>query len=399
MAVITVRPRTDSVITVSSVNFDKADKSTDYKVKIKGYFFAFLVILTYTVAVVSAQLAVDSVPRFQSSLMRYITQSVLTLSSIGICRKKPVIEVKKIWMVVTVAVFDFGYNYSFYQAAAYLPVGNMEGIFTALVIVILGIYDICRKKCASSNIISGVVCATGLLLLIQPWNIAMEGQGFNNRTIPCEQFGVEEESTEFFTIRNDEKWSTSDSVSTVPVTEYLSTTVSATNNTTMIAGNDIDNTILGYILIVSAALCMSAISVLIEKLTDKYHPAVVSFWIASCDALISAVLMSALETPSLPSATYCLLFTFLLTTLSAMNAFFSHVTLSYLLPSQTALVLSLSMVVLFIVQNTLLFDVHPGRQNAEEIIGAVVTFVGAVLCPISMLCRRICRKEQIYNFG
>lgn len=434
MSGVRIKPsRKDSVISLASQIYIPDQIEVEKNIAV-GYFFAFLIIVTYTVAVVSAQLAVNSTPRFQLSLMRYVTQAIIALITAGICTRNLKVKKRKIWMMAIISVFDFIYNFSFYHAASYLPVGNMEGIFTALIILFLGVYDLARKKCSVYHVVSGIICTAGLILLVQPWTIAQE---INNTTfydtIPCEAFGKSNPvmlSNQSFTFNEADKSSMSTTSSSIKEirnnlfnasiqeefpanqsflvegnnSDIIFTTEAMTiipQNMTDINSTDSSSQIsdvwIGYVLILSASISMSVISIFVEKLTVDHHPTVISFWLSTVNSVVSAILMASMESPSLPDGLYCILFTFLLTTLSALNAIFSHVTLSYLLPSQTALILSLSMVVLFIIQNTLLQHVNPGRQNIEEIIGAVITFGGAVSSPIYLLSSRLCKKEMMYS--
>ena len=403
---------------------ESEEQKSGIKSAILGYTFAFLVILTYIISVVSAQLSVKSTPVFQRSCMRYVSQTLITLTTVALCRSSVKVKWGHLYMILIIAVVDFAYNYCFYLAAAYLPVGNMEGIFSSLIVIILGFYDICRKKCEHHQVFAGLICSLGLLLLLQPWEIEKELKVVTDVTYtsPCESLGrvdIQEEdvtsddiwtSTGARVSLDDDIYTTSETNMTTDSFSMITATPTDDAATVSLFGNEttpnatsvgfsinyINEIWKGYVLIVSATICMAIISVFIGKMTADlhYHPAVVSFWAALLNALTSIILMLSLEEPKLPSASYCVLFTFLLAILSACNAFFSHITLNYLLPSQTALVLSISMVVLFVCQNTSLPGIQPGRGNVMEVVGAVVTFVGAVSSPIYQLFIKSCRIKM-----
>lgn len=157
--------------------------------------------------------------------------------------------------------------------------------------------------------------------------------------------------------------------------------------------------IVGYMLVSVSAVCATISSNTAQSLMATYPVATLTFWTSVFEGLLSVILTFAFQTSpgyggwEMPTATYCLIFTLMYTIFGALMNISSYYTYHFLPVSQVAILLSFTILLLYICQRTVLFN--DGNANIAEVMGVCCTLTGSLLTPIFSLCNKKSKYEEL----
>ena len=130
-------------------------------------------------------------------------------------------------------------------------------------------------------------------------------------------------------------------------------------------------------------------------MVDEVNVFTFAFWNALVGTIVSAILMGTIEEPVILSGIVCNLLLIAHAIGTAQISVVVPWCLQYLTTSTVAMVESLHLVVLLVLQYTVLRDVRPGHENWVEVLGAVICFTGLVLGPTWHICKQRKVKDGV----
>lgn len=158
--------------------------------------------------------------------------------------------------------------------------------------------------------------------------------------------------------------------------------------------------VIGYLLVIIAAVSATISSNMAQSLMTNYPVAAILFWISFFEGVLSVILTYAFEGMpgyggwSMPTVTFCVVFMLGYTVFGAVMDVSSYYTYNFLPVSQVAILLSFTIIILYICQRTVLYN--DGNANVFEVCGITCTMVGAMLTPIFSMCDKKTQYEQIH---
>lgn len=340
-------------------NGEKTDTDTHDAVRLK--ILAFLAMLTIVimvcVSIVCVQVLNGIVPDFELNAWRFGPQAAIASLILMYMKSLPYVPRSSMAMLFCIMLTYFGYNFSYYAAAKYLPVGMLGGGHSTVAMVTNAALSICVKSERSVLLyISSAVAICGIVLMVQPpWMFPDTSSDFvTNWTSPCVQ--------------------------------HSNATLSI---------NDVTTAWYGYVYVTLSGMSMAfGINMIRRILQDDVKPIVITFWTGVLGFSVSIVCSAVVEEMRLTSGLMCsgLLLLHVIGTLSP--AIGAPYVLQHMSSTVYAMLNCSRLVLLLLLQYTVLSSVIPGKRNWIEVVGAALCLAGTFLGPLIDLLRQIYNKPN-----
>ena len=324
-------------------------------------------LLLFTISVASIQALQGSMPYFELTLFRYLAQVFLMVFWFLTRKTLPKVEKRLAIYVFFACVFSNTYNISFSIAATYLPTGTLGAVFRTLCLLFGAFFSkfVAKEKVGKIHIASMFMHVVGAVCLLEP--------GFLFRSItPDTQFNI-----------MGGEYTLGPCVDT---SEKIFRNVDSNNTNSTIPQDDVRKQqkvqreihVMGLVLVFVAALTLSMFQTLTKMKLAELNPSSQSLWNAITGTVASAILMVSAEEPILPSQLQCLLY--MVGYAVGMAGACVALTCSLRLISTivSALLDPIQLVLLFVVQYTILENIHPGHRNWLEVLGALLIIIGGM---------------------
>ena len=315
-----------------------------------------LCILCGAIGSAAVQVLGGAIPEFELNAWRFGIQWILMIPIMIYkgcelkvpCKKLPLMGLN-IMLLNALNVFMF-------TTYIYLPLGLADGLMNAVILAGNAFLSICIKGDRKLTLYIGVVlCIIGLVLMMQPPFL------FSGADLPPP-----------------------------PVTNWTSPcgeNFTSHGNTTVLGSSLTISGIMGYVYAVISSGLIIGYYHAISRLVKDVDPFTFAFWNALLGTLLSVLLMMIFEEPTFPLAGFCIAMLLVhcigTTAVSVAPAW----SLQYISPSVCAMINTLKMVIMIVLQYTILYDVKPGLQNWLEILGAIVCFCGMLGGPLTEIIK------------
>ena len=361
--------------------------------KMCGYGLAFLGVIGLSSGLACTQALDKSIPHSELNSLRFCAQFIITSPLLLIFRKcdvrveRPLIH----WLIFGAFVLT-GSSYMGYGSAYYLPLGVASGMTRSLSLIMnYTISCIINKSVRWYELSAAVICLTGVVMVTQP---PLLFHGSNSLIIsnmngtyysPCRMTAESLQS---------EHTSSNKSLHFVYTSKISPSKINVNNIIKSTFRDDSYEEHIGYIMcIIDACLCTTYIQLVSRKLANL-NIFVYNFWISLFGAGVSFSIMCVSEIPVFPTVRVCILFLAVHMVSAGTHNILLYRAYQLIDPLVAALILTLQIASTFILQYTVLSDIHPGRANAFEISGAVIIFLGNALVPTYHVILAICLKQK-----
>ena len=370
--------------------------------RLLGYVSSVVVSISYCGSVTTAQLLGQYLPRFQLNSIR-LTSQLLLATSLILLFKKNVLAVKSCRHAALIVFCGVLYCLTILTmnwAAIFVPVGNMESLLIMTCIVASLFCAWLTERVAVVDIVGGVTSCVGVLLLLQP-SLLFGGNSTEMPEVdPCPCFGGSHHRSDRCLLRT--------------LNLEVAHNISLTNTSTQSAEEDgfknkiwtpfeISEATFGYILsLVTGVEYVVYLELSKAHLLPQYHFSVVSFWSIGIACVMSVLAMLALETPTAIGWHSCGWTVAAHSLAGSSVLILSHVVLVLTSVAELAVLSTLGIVLLFIVQVTWLADVRESKGNVFEIVGAILVVVACLLAPLWTLFKEVTsrvEKESKHDMG
>ena len=323
-----------------------------------------LAMSSYVIATVAAQMFAGKITIFALNVYRFSIHSIIAM--VWVVTRKDSIKVAKkdIFKLVISSGFQFIKSTLYYTAAAYLPVGNLDGFYAGFMLIFATTVDFVCQKISKQSIFVSFLALTGVTLLSQPWQI--EGTSNLNLTQAlCDYMGTLNLST-FANVSDFNTTSPGDMIS-----KQL----------------QINPVLLSYILLVIASVCSITAGNLCKSLLQSYSVSCIFFWAGISNIIYSLVIVVVLKFTSditlmLPTGYSCLGYSILFLISVTITSVSVYCLYSFITLSKLAVTKAFGLIALYVLQRTLLKAFNPGHGNFLEILGVIFTLIASVLCPL-----------------
>ena len=345
------------------IDDDKDEQTTDYWSITKGVLAAAAYALLATASGVSVQLLERRIPDFQLNVFRNIVPLVMNSVWILFRGDLPRIETGKIAVTFIFTFLVFVSAFAFYVSISLLPAAlatclrNTSCLVSGLVLFSL----LWKERLNLLNSFLCVLCVTGFLMTIQPWN--KDNSNHSN---------YEDKST---SLQNQVL---------LPLSTTTTTTSSIPGETGLL--NKLENylqvkhvvgLIVGYVFGFMSGFTQSGDILLMKRYPYISHNFLnILFWVFVCNTVYSTILMTILEAPVLPSNWFD-------TSMIAVHSFscagmwhFYTYAPKYISGNTFTLILTTDVVIMLICQYTFLSPILPGHRNWIEVTGGDMRVAG-----------------------
>ena len=335
-------------------------------------------------SIVSMQMAGIQGNIFQLMSLRFALQmfiGFLMTVSAGYSLKLRPCDIK---FVLLTGLSNFIFTCTFNLAATFMPVGNSDGLFVSIYIISSTVFDVYKKRIAIRSVVVSGIAITGMILLVQPWNLNAKGENYSG--VPCRDI-------ELSLVQYDNETFVGN------YTSHMSA-----SKTVLSANAQLHRTIYGYILIIISSIFLTAEGNVIKHRLETCKAPVAIFWTSLFEGtacfLINLILTRFNNDVlyEIPTAKYCLLFycTFLIT--ASLMSVVSYVAYHLWDISSVAVSESFLSVMLYVSQRTVLKQFHPGHANMYEVVGILIIIVGVTLLPAILVVKsKICEGQKDTN--
>ena len=266
------------------------DEQTSVLQTLKGLIAKLLVALLTTTSATCVQLLQRTVPDFELDTCRFSTTAIVLFIWLLISRKSLKVPTSEIFNVVCYGFITFVDTTSIYVAVTMLPLSSVQSIEVTTVLVSgIPLYAIFwKEEITVKRVIFAVLCVCGVILVVHP------------------EFIFTAKRSHFVATMN-----TTTTTTTTTMTTTLTTTAATYtegNTSKEIKENIVeyhDESILfvifGYVLSFLSGCSITLMAILLKRnpfLTDNII--LVIFWSSLLCALLSSVVMVAVEQPILP---------------------------------------------------------------------------------------------------
>ena len=337
-----------------------------FKKTVFAYSLGFISMLISSLSIACVQLLGGAIPEFELNIWRFVTQFVLAIPFVVKSPSHLKIPRVAALPMTGVLVIYVVHNTAFYSSPAYLPVGILQAMATAVCLSVTVLLSICIKSQRAAHLyVSALVCIAGIILLIQPMflfkNSALTRQPQSNWTSPCL---IEQQDSLMDYDLNSNK--------TEEFDEYT--------------GNSGSQAV-GYVLITISGTAMGTGLFFTSAAMKHVSPICVTFWVGLLGTVVSVIPMLILETPTFPQRTDCILFLLAHAFGTAQSSFVYPYCMKHVVPSIFALILAMKLVFLLALQSTVLSEIKPGLGNWVEMLGGAICFLGSAIGPITQLVK------------
>ena len=330
--------------------------------KAKGIFTSCIWVVCMVISIVSVQLLERRTPDFELNAARCALPFLLSTITMIARRKLPLIAREEILSTTLYSILSFTCSVTLYIAVTLLPVTSVQSVSQTSNIVsgVILFYLFLDDKPTLPVLISVLMCACGVLLVIQPNFI------FHHKT---------PEGTSTVQLPSSE------------VNENHKTTESSTGLSSVSTDDDsivyILFQILKYSLPVANGLSMTTDILVVKKrphLSENITE--VLFWCYLSNTVLSLVVMLIWENPVLPSNW----FDTMLVSLHCFGYVFIWplylYSVKHISGNTFVLISCTTIVILLGAQYTVLSSILPGNRNWMELVGVVLVLVGSALVSI-----------------
>ena len=341
--------------------------TTTYFQKAKGLLAAFAWVPLFVTSAASVQLLQRQIPDFQLNTLRFGTAGILfAIGTLVVTNQCPIIPKLNIVSVVGFAMFTFCGTATYYMAVIYASLSLVQSIYLSSCIVSgITLFRIfLDEKITLRNILFGIICCCGVMLVIQP-DVIFQGEntsidrGHLSRHIPdLSVFYLENNGTE-------------------------------NQNENEEANRNKDGVILGCVLAAISGLSTTCNLILVKKLSFlQEHKMKTLFWSYGICTILSAIVMAIFEKPSLPVDDLQYLYVSLHCTTYVLQWPLYMFAARYISGTTINIIVATSVVFMLIPQYTLLSSILPGKGNWIEIVGVFLVLLG----PSSKSLTEFCSK-------
>ena len=320
---------------------------SNYKDKIKGTVFGFVVVLLGAASGVSVQLLERRIPDMELNAMRSGGACILFLVVLSLRGRLPCVP-RSIWKGVLVYTFVTSMcSVTIYVSMTMLPVSTVQSLQQTFQITsgIILFALILKEKITIRMLISSLLCIVGIFMVIQPEFLFHEKSKADilNKTRVCTKT-TEHEEYEVFGSRIDQK-------------------------TNLIVGCSI--------------AAISGVFVTIDVLVMKYNTSFkdymfeIPFFSFIVGTLVSIILMLILESPTLPTSWTDVSYIIIHTTAFAAGWPLYIYILKYISANTFNIIWSTITVFMLIAQYTVLSSILPGHRNWMEVVGVLLVTIGS----------------------
>ena len=99
------------------------------------------------------------------------------------------IEVPDFFKMLVCAIIRVLNDQGFFFAASVSPVGNLDGLKAASIVVMALVYDFYKQRVTKYKVLAAVIAFIGVMLLSQPW-AKTKVFGSSVKVTPCKTFGL-----------------------------------------------------------------------------------------------------------------------------------------------------------------------------------------------------------------
>ena len=390
-----------------------------------GYTAATMSALFYSGGVATAQLLGNTYPRFELNLIRLAAQMTLCLFVI-IVKRQTVFTIKTHRDITLLMGGACAYTWmvlSLNLAPLYAPVGNLESVAITVYVVLTVMVSVCQRKASWAIIAAAFISCAGVVLLTQPDFLFvnklditfikdpcpcadMSSTDMTSRTVRCtSKFGQHVKDMHQYYMNS----------SIVVIHEYKDARIykavphkAVSNQTEVMPAKHgmwrlpgMEDETFGYLLAATTGLTFFTFIQINEKvLLPSYGFLVVTFWCGVIGSALSALLMLSLETPVVTGIASCVWMTALHGVFASGSLILQNFSLCHMGADENAIILTLSVAVLFIAQATILKQYQPTHSNVYEYLGAVLVILACLVEPIyQMLTERKGKAVKEFKKG
>ena len=379
--------------------------------RLLGYLACTMSALFYSGGVATAQLMGRIFPRFELNLFRMLSQ-MLMCALIALVVRQNVLTIRNYWHMTLVFVCASLYTWtvlSLNLAPLYAPVGNLESVAMAVYVWLNVSVAVLERKASVTMIIGAVVSCVGVTLLTQPdflFDAGPTDDSFVKDPCPCvgmARYGVTSRPSQCggadgrhrnvsfiqlevnFTDGQQQHESFNESA----LSGYgspLSPNSSGDTAREIWHLPGLSDEAFGYLLTASTGVCFFIVAQITQKiLLLHYSHVTLTVWYGVIGTALSAILMLALEVPVLVQNSACVWITVVHGTFASSSLLLNVYSMRYITAEENAILMTLTVVVLFIAQATVLTQFQPVRGNAYEYAGAVLVVLACLLDPVYKL--------------
>lgn len=349
--------------------------NTTFPERVLGYLSAVLSTLATVVGISFAQALGGIIPPFELNLFRFVAEFLLVVPIVWYKGISVIPDKKYILWITLLSSFSCILNICVYTAALFLAVGEMGAIDVAFVIIITGIVTLAGAgagDCSKRLILPSALCLVGIIFLTQPNLIFKNRKSVSFNPVCGRSPKLEQECNDTYV----EQFILSNTTENTP-----------SDNDWHVFGTvgHAKGEFIGYGLILSGCILKSASFFISNKNLVGLPSVVVNFWISVVGIIVSALCMLCFETFSLPDSVEC---SFIMVGHgfgASASSILTQTASQLIAPVILSIVKTLKVVLSFLAQFTVMRNINPGRHNVEEIIGAVLVFVGNIILPLSEL--------------
>ena len=297
---------------------------------------------------------------------------VAIIGCIVILRKQYSLKIKvpDFFKMLVCAIIHVSNDQGFFFAASVSPVGNVDGLKAASIVVMASVYDFYKQRITKYKVLAAVIAFIGVMLLSQPW-AKTKVFGSLVKVTPCKTWGV----------------------SNTDMTQLPSTLNISRNETDELLDHrsqsaySLQSEIFGYSFIVYMAIGVTVRGFLIKEVMSRYPAALVIFWSALIESFLCfityAIYAQMTSSPYFeqPSISYCFFFASLFVVCCTLGNIGSWYAYNYAYVTTIGFADVCMSVILYICQRTFLKAFYPGHANALEILGVVGAIFSLLLIP------------------
>ena len=318
-------------------------------------------VVVTSISFACVQILGGAVPEFELNTWRFGVQ-IFIMVPINMFRKWDLkVPKSKLPLMILNIILMNALNVLLFTAVIYIPVGVMDGLYNAIIIWVNALLSICFKSGRKPALYFGAaLCTVGIVLILQPRLL------FSTAHLPPPP---------------QVNW-TSTCVQLVNNVELSNSSYDHTKDNNI---SQLHDTSLGYMFLISAAMCSLILYHSVSVLVEDVSPFTLVFWNALVGTAVSSLLMGIFEQPTLLRSWFCIGMLLIHCVGTTMYSLILPWSLQYLSPTLSALLSSCRLVILVLLQYTIMRDIKPGLQNWVEIFGACVCFIGVIGGPLWLI--------------
>ena len=320
--------------------------------------------MSYIMATISVQVSGIQSNIFQVTSLKFILQCLGITPAVFHGNFSLRLHKSDIYLVVVAGSMNVIFGSTFFLAASFMPVGNLDGLGVAFYILFSASYDFYKKSITKRSVVISCLVIVGILLVVQPWSSQVEQNTIH--LSPCQVLDS--------------------GLSKINGSLPFQTSGNNSIDVDSLENHGGHSLWLGYIFIIIAFIAMTIEGNTDRLLLNEYPLPVVMFWLTLCEGWLSFVMnliwtgVNHQDIYTIPSGRYCVIFLCSFVIFSSTSRTLSVLVYKYWHISSVALSNVVLTVSLYVSQRTFLSDFHPGHANVTELIGiAIITFSVTVL--------------------